>query len=151
MHINKVGKWSEMVLYPMLKKQWLLEMAQHFKSKMDPEVNAVPVDAAGLKVWESTQSRRFQRNMIKVQWAVAQIVRHTMVESIVKWFDHKLYCILGFLACSLETRTVKARKKDDPNSKIVDVLVANKFAAANLSVAFRMLDELKAHWPDEDL
>jgi hypothetical protein len=151
MHINKLGKWSEIVLYPTLEQQWQLEMAPHFKCKMGPEVDAVPVDAAGLKSWESTQSQRFQRNMIKAQWAVAQIVRHDMVESIVKWFDHELYCILGFLACSLETRTVKARKKDDPNRKIVDVLVANKFAVANLSVAFRMLDELKAHWPDEDL
>jgi len=62
-----------------------------------------------------------------------------------------LYCILGFLACSLETRTVKARKKDDPNRKIVDVLVASKFAVPNLVVAFRMLDELKSHWPDECL
>jgi hypothetical protein len=126
-------------------------MAPHFKSKMGPEVDAVPVDAVGLQVWESTQSQRFQRNMIKAQWAVAQIVRHDMVESIVKWFDHELYCILGFLACSLETRTVKARKKDDPNRKIVDVLVASKFAVPNLVVAFRMLDELKSHWPDECL
>jgi hypothetical protein len=62
-----------------------------------------------------------------------------------------LYCILGFLACSLETRTVKARKKDDPDRHIVDVLVANKFAVANLTVAFRMIDELKAHWPEENL
>jgi len=51
----------------------------------------------------------------------------------------------------LETRIVKARKKDDLNRKIVDVLVANKFAVANLVVAFRMLDELKSHWPDEYL
>jgi len=151
MHINKLGKWSEIVLYPTLEQQWQLEMAPHFKGQMGPEVDAAPVDAAGRKVWESTQSQRFQRNMIKAQWAVAQIVRHEMVESIVKWFDHELYCILGFLACSLETRTVKARKKDDPDRKIVDVLVANKFAVANIVVAFRMLDELKAHWPDEYL
>jgi hypothetical protein len=60
-----------------------------------------------------------QRNMtrIKAQWAVAQIVRHEshdMVESIVKWLDHELYCILGFLACSLGTHTVKRRKTDGP-------------------------------------
>jgi hypothetical protein len=118
MHINKLGKWSEIVLYPTLEQQWQLEMAPHFKCKMGPEVDAVPVDAAGLKLWESTQGQRFQRSMIKAQWAVAQIVRHDMVESIVKWFDHELCCILGFLACSLETRTVKARKKDDPNRQI---------------------------------
>ena len=80
---------------------------------MGPEVDDVPVDASGLKVWENTQSQRFQRNMIKAQWAVAQIVSHDMVESIVKWFDNELYCILGFLACSLETSIVKARKIDD--------------------------------------
>jgi hypothetical protein len=151
MHTNKLGKWSEIVLYPTLEQQWQQEMHPHFKSAMGPEVDAVPVDAAGLKVWERTQSQRFQRNMIKAQWAVAQIVRHDMVGSIVKWFDHELYCILGFLACSLETRTVKARKKDDPNHKIMDVLVADKFAVANLTVAFRMIDELKSHWPDECL
>ena len=149
--INKLGKWSEIVLYPTLEQQWQREMAPHFKKQMGPEVDVVPVDAAGLKAWESTQSQRFQRNMIKAQWAVAQIVRHDMVESIVKWFDHELYCILGFLACSLETRTVKARKTDDPNRKIVDVLVANKFAVPNLMVAFRMLDEVVSHWPNEYL
>jgi hypothetical protein len=115
MHIHKMGKWSEVVLYP-------TEMAQLFKSTMGPEVDSVPVDAAGLKVWESTQSQRFQRNIIKAQWAVAQIVRRDMAESLVKWFDHELYCILadflGFRACSLE----KARKKDDPDRHTVDVL-----------------------------
>jgi hypothetical protein len=92
-------------------QQWQREMAPHFKCKMGAEVDAVPVDAVGLKVWDSTQSQRFQRNMIKAQWAVAQIVRHYMVESIVKWFDHELYCILGLLGCSLETRTAKARTR----------------------------------------
>ncbi len=84
MHINKIGKWSEVVLYPTLEEQWQREMAPLFKSTMGPEVDAVPVNAAGLKVWESTQSQRFQRNIIRTQWAVAQIVRRDMVESLVK-------------------------------------------------------------------
>ena len=151
MGIDKPGKWTEILLYPTLEKQWGEEMAPHFKGKMGPEVDAVPVDAAGQKVWEATQSQRFQRNMIKAQWAVAQIIRHDMVEAIVKWFDNELYCILGFIACSLETRTVKARKEDDAARKVVDVLVANKFAVPNLVVAFRILDELKSHWPTECL
>ena len=118
---------------------------------MGPEVDALPVDDVGLKEWSITQSQRFQRNMIKSQWAVAQIIGHDMEEAIKKWFDNELYCILGFLACSLETRTVKARKKDDPNRKIVDVLVAGEFALPNLVVGFRLLDELVSHWPTENL
>jgi hypothetical protein len=29
MHINKLGKWSEIVLYPTLEQQWQREMAPH--------------------------------------------------------------------------------------------------------------------------
>ncbi len=31
MHINKLGKWSEIDLYSTLEQQWQREMAQHFK------------------------------------------------------------------------------------------------------------------------
>ena len=151
MHINRFGKWNEIVLYPTLEKQWQQEMAPHFPKEMGPEIDAVPVDVAGRKVWELTQGQRFQRNMIKSQWAVAQIIRNDMVEAIEKWFDNELYCILGFIGCSIETRTVKARKTDDPARTIVDVLVANKFAVPNLVIGYRMLDELKSHWPNDYL
>ena len=151
MNINKKGKWSEMILYPTLERQWRQEMAPHFKGQMGPEVDAEPVDAERIKEWEKTQSQRFQRNMIKAQWAVAQIIRHDMVEAIVKWFDNELYCILGFLSCSLGTRTVKARRADDHARQIVDVLVANDFALPNLVVALRMLDEMTSHWPADYL
>jgi hypothetical protein len=36
MHINKLGKWSEIDLYPTLEQQWQREMAPHFKSEMGP-------------------------------------------------------------------------------------------------------------------
>ena len=105
MGINRTGKWCELTLYPTLEQKWQQEEAPHFKNKMGPEVDALPVDDVGLKEWSITQSQRFQRNMIKSQWAVAQIIGHDMEEAIKKWFDNELYGILGFLACSLETRT----------------------------------------------
>jgi hypothetical protein len=37
MHTNKLGKWSEIVLYPTLEQQWQQEMHPHFKSAMGPE------------------------------------------------------------------------------------------------------------------
>jgi hypothetical protein len=91
MHINKLGKWSEIVLYPTLEQEWLREMAPHFKSKMGPEIDAVPVDAAGLKVWETTQSQRAARfglNHARVallpQYAVipSQAVQHVTAQTI---------------------------------------------------------------------
>jgi hypothetical protein len=74
-----------------------------------------------------------------------------MIEAILKWFDNELYCILGFLSRSLKTRVRNAHKTDDPACKIVSVLVANDYAMPNLVVAFRMLDELESHRPDEYL
>ncbi len=65
MGINKLSKWTEIVLYPTLEQQWHLEMAPHFKNKLGPEVDAVPVNAAGLKEWGRTQGQRFQRNIIR--------------------------------------------------------------------------------------
>ena len=139
--IDRPGPWIELRLYPTLEQKWGKEVAPSLKNDhMASAVDCVPN--------EKTQRQRFVRNMMKAQWAFTQIVAD-MIEAILKWFDRELFCPLGFIACAIQTRTVRARKEE--NGSIVDVLIANKFALANLAVAFKMLDELKEHYPGENL
>ncbi len=73
-------------------------------------------------------AQRYGHNMMKAQWAFTQIVAD-MTGAILKWFHRELFCPLGFIACAIQMRTVRARKEED--GTIVDVLIANKFALAN--------------------
>jgi hypothetical protein len=142
--IDRPGPWEELKLYPTLEQKWEKEVAPSLKNDhMGPEVDCVPSDRDALAAWEVTQRQRFVRNMMKAQWAFAQIVAD-MTGAILKWFDRELFCPLGFIACAIQTRTVRARKETD--GTIVNLLIANKFALANLMVAFKMLDELEDHY-----
>jgi hypothetical protein len=148
MGVDRLGPWRPLTLYPTLEQQWHAEVVPYLIGGMGPEVIHVPVSPEELKAWQVTQRQRFCHNMMKAQWAFTQIVKD-MVGAILEWFDNELFCPLGFIACSFRTRTVLARK--EANGAIVRVLVANEFAVANLVVGFRVLDELKSHYPGKDL
>jgi hypothetical protein len=147
--VDRPGPWTELGLYPTLELKWKSEVAPSLNyGVFGPGADCVSSDSEGEKKWKLTQQRRYERNMMKAQWACTQIVAD-MIEAILKWFDRELFCPLGFIACAIQTRTVRARREED--GLIVDVLIANKFALANLTVAMKMLDELKAHYPDDNL
>ena len=146
--VDRLGPWMPLTLYPTLEQQWHAEVVPYLVGNVGRDVARVPVDQGELKAWEETQRQRFCRNMMKAQWALTQVVNDVRA-AILQWFDNELFCPLGFIACSFRTRTVKARKEE--NGAIVSVLVANKFAVANLVVGSRVLDELKSHYPGKNL
>ena len=144
------GMEGEIELYPTLEKQWIHDMST--RPGYAPGSNWADVVAKGksrprAESVEAEAKARFFRNMHKMQWAWGQLVMD-LEAALLKWYDHELFSLMGFVGCTTMRRSVKAL--DTATDTIVDVMIAHEDAVACGVIASRIIDELVAHYPGED-
>ena len=140
---------GEIELYPTLEKLWKDVMGT--RPGHAPESNWSQVVAKGNdcpKEESNKEKARFVRNMHKMQWAFGQLVMD-MEAALLKWFDHELFSLMGFVGCTTMRRSVKVL--NTATNKIEDVMIAHEDAVACGVIASRMIDELVARYPGEDV
>ena len=81
--------------------------------------------------------------MHKAQWAFREILKD-VVRATIKWFDHELYSLFGFLACMIQTRWVHV--VEVATGKKMQILIAHEDAIPNGQVGSRIFDELEAQF-----
>ncbi len=86
--------------------------------------------------------------MHKMQWAFGQLVMD-LEAALLKGYDHELFSLMGFVGCTTMRRSVKVL--NTATNKIVDVMIAHEDAVAFGVIASRMIDELSARYPCEDV
>ena len=144
------GMEGEIELYPTLEEQWIHDMST--RPGYAPGSNWAEVVAKGKSrplagSVEAEAKARFFRNMHKMQWAWGQLVMD-LEAALLKWYDHELFSLMGFVGCTTMRRSVKAL--DTATDTIVDVMIAHEDAVACGVIASRMIDELVARYPGED-